>query len=182
MAIRYHITEHAHTSCGGIVITASHIMRIDGRTMALEGDLVVCPACNSTGVIVCVDPRTPESHKGRRVALNGDLCACSCSFPPVLLNMQEYKYQLIHESEKIIENTSTIFNQPEINDRLNINQYNQRFKIVDQENNPVSDISIQIEDQQGKILTTKTNSDGESPTIYGESLDLIHLYLFKDQS
>ncbi|WP_307724837.1 PAAR domain-containing protein [Pseudoduganella flava] len=63
---RHHITLGAMTTVGGKVVSASSSMSIGGRSMALEGDQVLCPACRSTGRIVCTEPRVPEIWNGRK--------------------------------------------------------------------------------------------------------------------
>jgi uncharacterized Zn-binding protein involved in type VI secretion len=57
---RYTITLGAATSAGGKVIDASSNGCINGAAIALEGDTIFCPACKSTGKIVCIEPRIPE--------------------------------------------------------------------------------------------------------------------------
>ncbi|MBP1206187.1 putative Zn-binding protein involved in type VI secretion [Duganella sp. 1411] len=58
---RHTITLGASTSAGGKVITASSNGSINGVTIALEGDVIFCPACKSQGKIMCVGPRIPET-------------------------------------------------------------------------------------------------------------------------
>jgi uncharacterized Zn-binding protein involved in type VI secretion len=92
---RHHITLGATTNAGGKVITASHIMDINGVKIALEGDTIACTACKSTGRIQCMPPRQPESFDGRIVALEHDLCICKCRIPPLLVANQGLRYQTV---------------------------------------------------------------------------------------
>ncbi len=90
---RYTITLGASTTAGGKVISASSLGNINGATIALEGDLIFCPACKSQGKILCVEPRIPEAWNDRKVALENDLCMCACPNPPRLLPQQSLRCQ-----------------------------------------------------------------------------------------
>jgi uncharacterized Zn-binding protein involved in type VI secretion len=89
---RYHITLGAKTTAGGVVKTASTMSSINGVKMAVEGDLLDCPACKSQGVIQVVQPRLGDRYNGKEYALSDDLCICKCSPPPKLLASQMVKY------------------------------------------------------------------------------------------
>jgi len=92
---RYHITLGASTTAQGKVVSASAPMSIMGARQALEGDEVFCPACKSTGKIVCVEPRLKDAFNGRQRALSDDLCLCACSTPPRLVASQSMSFQTI---------------------------------------------------------------------------------------
>lgn len=92
------ITLGSPTTAGGRVSSAGSDSRIDGVPIALEGDLVVCPACLGTGKIVCVGPRIPETWQGRHVALENDLCNCRCTPPPRLLASQVKRCQVLKDT------------------------------------------------------------------------------------
>jgi uncharacterized Zn-binding protein involved in type VI secretion len=95
MIRRYYITLGARTTVGGTVVSASHADRIDGLAIALEGDKVQCPGCDSEGRIALDGPRLSELLEGREVALGDDLCICGCSPPPRLLASQDLACQVL---------------------------------------------------------------------------------------
>lgn len=99
MIRRYYITLGAQTTAGGTVISASHGDSIDGVPIALEGDKVRCPACDSEGVIVLDGPRLRETLDGSEVALGDDLCLCGCSPPPRLLASQATACQVVDAAQ-----------------------------------------------------------------------------------
>ncbi|RYX95833.1 MAG: PAAR domain-containing protein [Comamonadaceae bacterium] len=74
------------TTQGGSVIAAAKNNTAMGRAIALEGDQVTCPACNSTGTIVSVPPMPEQYSHSRRYAFDGDLCTCRCSPLPRLVS------------------------------------------------------------------------------------------------
>lgn len=92
---RHHITLGARTTADGVVTSASSLISINGARIALEGDKINCPACNSTGLIQCIGPRVSERFNSKQVALENDLCMCKCATPPRLRPNQTCKYQLI---------------------------------------------------------------------------------------
>jgi uncharacterized Zn-binding protein involved in type VI secretion len=70
MAKRRFIVLGDVTSHGGTVITANSRMTIDGKPVACVGDLVVCPRCSGTHVILgCGKKSTLD---GREMACEGD--------------------------------------------------------------------------------------------------------------
>jgi uncharacterized Zn-binding protein involved in type VI secretion len=90
---RYTITLGATTTVGGNVMAASSNGSINGAKIALEGDLVFCPICESQGKIKCIEPRIPELWNGKKVALENDLCVCGCPTPPRLIPNQTLRCQ-----------------------------------------------------------------------------------------
>lgn len=95
---RYHITVGARTTAGGTVTSGSSRSTINDQPMAREGDEVQCPACGSTGRIVCDGLHLSETIEGREVALDGDVCRCLCSPPPRLIANQTLRSQTIADS------------------------------------------------------------------------------------
>lgn len=98
---RYTITLGASTTTGGKVISATSHGSIDGKRIAVEGDLVICPACKSQGKIQCIDPRLPETWNGKKVALENDLCVCKCPIPPKLIPNQILRCQSLEGQSDI---------------------------------------------------------------------------------
>lgn len=94
---RYHITVGAKTTANGSVTTGWPRGRINGQAMAREGDEVLCPTCNSIGLIVCDGMRLVETLDGREAALDGDLCRCQCDPLPRLIASQTIRSQRIGE-------------------------------------------------------------------------------------
>jgi uncharacterized Zn-binding protein involved in type VI secretion len=93
MLTRYLITIGATTTAGGTVTSGSALNTIDEVGVALEGDTVWCPACQSEGVIALDGPRLPCTFDGREEALDDDLCMCKCSPPPRLVATQRFESQ-----------------------------------------------------------------------------------------
>lgn len=124
---RYFITLGAPTSASGKVISASSEATIDGAAIALEGDLVSCPACRTTGKIRCVEPRIPETWNGRNVALENDLCICRCESPPKLLTRQVLRSQVIKDSGRALSHLASGAAAPGTPDQV----YAEQFRLLD---------------------------------------------------
>jgi uncharacterized Zn-binding protein involved in type VI secretion len=95
MLKRYLITLGAPTTAGGTVTAARSLKAVNSVQVALEGDKVWCPQCNSEGVIKPHGPRLTDLFYGKRVALHGDLCICKCSPSPRLVATQAVVCQAI---------------------------------------------------------------------------------------
>jgi hypothetical protein len=54
------------TTQGGVVIAPGDNNTVMDRQIALAGDKVECPACNTTGFIRSVPPTPDQSHHGRQ--------------------------------------------------------------------------------------------------------------------
>ncbi|ATQ74707.1 hypothetical protein CR152_09355 [Massilia violaceinigra] len=130
---RYTITLGATTTAGGRVMSASGSGCINGVPIALEGDLVACPACKATGRILCVGPRIPEMSDGKHVALENDLCTCRCSPPPKLLPVQIMRSQVLKDTGRALSNTND--SDPSYPSRGTPRgpSFNERFVLLDEE-------------------------------------------------
>lgn len=85
--IRHNLVQGDKTTSNGVVVGATDArMTQMGIPLALEGDAVWCPACKTTGHILCIGPHHNNSFHGRKDALDGDLCICRCNPPPRLLH------------------------------------------------------------------------------------------------
>jgi len=97
-ATHYHLGSINHDRRK--VISASSHGSINGVPIALEGDLIFCPACKSQGKIRCVEPRIPEMWNGKKVALENDLCICGCPTPPRLVPNQSLRCQVLRDDNE----------------------------------------------------------------------------------
>lgn len=62
------------TTHGGVVLQGDPSMIVEGKPVALEGDLVACPQCK--GNFPIIDGANKMRSNGRRVALEGMKTAC----------------------------------------------------------------------------------------------------------
>lgn len=72
------IREGDTTSHGGKVLACSPNNKVDGKALALLGDMVSCPRCGGTFAIVSTKP-LGMTFDGRAVASEGDKTACGAT-------------------------------------------------------------------------------------------------------
>lgn len=179
---RYTITLGASTTAGGKVISASSNGSINGVRIALEGDVIFCPACKSQGKINCVGPRIPEMWNGKQVALDGDLCLCGCFPSPKLVTNQTLRYQLVEQATgaTAVEN-ATASEQSTTSDShvLEVAGYDLDFLVVDHDAGmPLADWPYAIELASGRHIQGQTDGAGRTKKISAfEAEDaVLHVY------
>lgn len=154
---RYFITLGSPTSVGGSVVSASSEGEIAGVAIALEGDLVACPVCNTTGKIRCVGPRIPETWRGRNVALESDLCICRCDIPPKLLTSQVLRSQVIKDSGRALSNP--LPGQPALGEPGHV--FADQFQLIDEDSGePVGERQYAVVRDSGKLEFGTSNPSG----------------------
>ena len=65
------------TTHGGVVISASSTMSVNGRLVALVGDSVSCPIPGH-GVNKIIEGSTEWISDGKAIVVNGCRCQCGC--------------------------------------------------------------------------------------------------------
>ncbi len=167
------ITLGASTTAGGKVISASSHGSINGITIAVEGDAIVCPACKSQGKIKCIGPRIPETWNGKQVALENDLCICGCPIPPKLMPNQSLKYQVIGDSES---SSSTQSRAGDTAAEMSTS-FDDKYILIDESTSkPLPNTEYALRRSTGKIEFGITDASGHthllSASIESESIDI----------
>jgi uncharacterized Zn-binding protein involved in type VI secretion len=172
---RYTITLGATTTAGGKVISASSNGSINGTPIALENDLVFCPACKSQGKIRCVEPRIPELCNGKKVALENDLCLCGCPTPPRLVPNQSLRCQQLSGLGDV--NTSTQSQGDHVPSKNDDRLFDDRFILVDEDTDvPMRHTEYAIRRANGHLEFGVTDAEGHThlltTTAESESVDI----------
>ena len=159
---RYTITLGAPTSSGGKVISASSDGKIDGLPIALEGDLVTCPACKTAGKIMCVGPRIPETWGGKNVALENDLCICRCAIAPRLLPNQTLRCQVIKDTGRALSNPGAAQSvRPDAG-----HAYSDRYVLVDDHDGaPLPNREYAVVRASGKLEFGHSDAQGQTHSL-----------------
>ena len=90
MGNRYYIHVGDRTSAGGVVLTGLSTHTWHSHANSFEEDTILCPACNSSGMIRCIGTRISNiGPTGKQQALDGDLCICKCNPSPRLIASQD---------------------------------------------------------------------------------------------
>jgi uncharacterized Zn-binding protein involved in type VI secretion len=160
---RYHIRAGAKTTAGGTVRAMSDWYKLNGVPLALEGDPMDCPACNTQGVIQCVAPRLSERFNGKQYALHDDLCICKCSPPPKLIAEQSSKCQVIVlAAEESIEEAHARATAT----RAAIAIYDEQPHLLAP---PIEGLPYHIETKDGRKVSGRTGPGGLLPRIATEN-------------
>lgn len=172
---RYTITLGATTTAGGKVVLASSDGSINGVPIALEGDLIICPACKSQGKIKCIEPRIPELWNGKKVALENDLCLCGCPSPPRLVPNQTLRWQNLSASS---ERKSSAISPGATATRPDTDSaFNDKFVLFDEETDqPIPNTEYAIRRESGNLEYGVTDAMGQThllaTTVKAESVDI----------
>ncbi|WP_239700903.1 PAAR domain-containing protein [Massilia sp. 9096] len=174
---RYTITLGASTTVGGTVLSASSSGSVNGVTIALEGDSVSCPACKSSGKILCVEPRIPETWNGKKVALENDLCMCGCSSPPRLVPSQSIRYQNL--SDNSMASTVAHKQSAAISAFTGEPLFDDRFSLLDDDTGePLRHTEYAIRRANGKVEFGVTDEKGHTHLLAAAArAESIEIYL-----
>lgn len=183
---RHTITEGATTTAGGKVIGASSHGSINGARIALENDPVHCPACNSTGHILCVGARLNERWNGIQVALEDDLCVCQCYPPPRLVPNQNVRFQNVSgnaASTDIARRGGQTSEARAVEDSTaSQGSYDQHFEIKNEAGQPIADCPYVIELSSGRRIEGRTNHEGKTAKVVASRIEQATLILYAPEA
>ncbi len=156
--------------------------KIRGLNMILERDRFQCPACNTTGHIICIGPRNVmnEIHAGqaRAVALHGDICCCACEPKPRLNAVSQHVAHHIladeiaarhiqPESSPHISKVSTSYAStlefPNI-----FNSHDEQLRINLSDGSPLTEMSYTLYLEDGREVSGYLNHDGKTSRVISD--------------
>jgi len=179
---RHTITEGATTTAGGKVTGASSHGSINGARIALENDPVYCPACKSTGHIICAGARLNERWNGVQVALENDLCVCKCYPHPRLVPSQTVRYQVVSDdagSPNIVGPGKTA---PERSTEAAATEqqgsYDQHFHVKDEAGQPLAYFPYVIELGNGRRIEGRTDQEGKTARVAASGAERATLIVY----
>lgn len=168
---RYHITLGATTTAQGKVISASAPMSVMGARQALEGDQVSCPACKSTGKIVCIGPRLKDGFNGRQRALSDDLCLCAFPTPPRLVASQSMSFQVVGATVVDAPTRGMGAAEQEITGALD-----EAFRAVDSAGRAVPGQPYRIRTAEGHEVRGRTDENGMTRRVVTSQPQALELF------
>lgn len=179
---RHTITEGATTTAGGKVTGASSHGSINGARIALENDPVYCPACKSTGHIICAGARLNERWNGIQVALENDLCVCKCYPHPRLVSSQTVRYQVVSDdagSPNIVgPGKTTPERSTEAAATEQQGSYDQHFHVKDEAGQPLADFPYVIELSNGRRIEGRTDQEGKTARVAASGAERATLIVY----
>ncbi|MFC0166836.1 PAAR domain-containing protein [Pseudoduganella danionis] len=173
---RHIITLGAPTTAGGTVLMASAHGSINRKNIALEGDPIFCPVCNSKGKIKCVEPRISETWNERKVALEHDLCICGCAVPPRLVANQCLRYQMIGGtasagmSSRLADTVSPSGSHAPAS---SVPNYDLFFVLQDKDTGEsLAGVPYKITLESGRVVKGKSDMGGKTQHIYSDQPEM----------
>jgi uncharacterized Zn-binding protein involved in type VI secretion len=168
MLKRYSIRLGAKTTAGGVVKTASSNATLNGVLLAVDGDLIDCPACASEGVIHCVRPRISDTYNGKELALSDDLCICRCSPSPKLIADQDVDFQfLVFAEVESAEEAAARRQSANTADSM-------PMRFIDQATGkPQANCPYRLELKEGSVLAGTTDAAGWTRPLTKEERDAL---------
>jgi uncharacterized Zn-binding protein involved in type VI secretion len=182
---RHTITEGATTTAGGKVIGASSNGSINGARVALENDPVHCPACHSTGHIVCVGSRLAERWNGIQVALEGDLCLCQCYPHPRLVPNQTSRFQHVSDDSGaagMAVQSGALSARGTASAPADQEIYDQHFRVTDEAGEPLADFPYVIELSSGRRIKGRTDHEGMTMKVEASCAEQATLIVYEQEA
>jgi len=158
---RSHLKVGDKSSAGGTVVEGIPRTTHNGTELTFVGAQVSCPACKSVGRIVAQGPRWPDSWMEKQAALEGDICACKCEPPPVMLASQSDMYES-YEGHELASMGYTAAGEPITHASKT---YDQHFRILNSDGEPVEGLPYLLKSADGTTVKGITMSNGKTELL-----------------
>lgn len=163
---RYYLKEGDQSSADGVVLEGEETCTHYGTAMTYLGAKVYCRTCKTVGFIVGKGPRLPDTMMDKEMALDGDICACKCDPPPVMIASQSDSFQDIDSGPLAPLPEEKGPSQPY--ETSSVRDYSQRFFVCDSSTGKPLRNRRFIADVEGEQQLGRTDGDGYA-TIETES-------------
>jgi len=80
-------------------------------------------------------------------------------------------------SGKMIEGSSNVFIDDKVTDVLPDPLFNEQYRILDEEGEPMPNVPYYIKDGEGRVFKGVTREDGLCPRVYTDSAEKLEIYL-----
>jgi uncharacterized Zn-binding protein involved in type VI secretion len=156
------IREGDSTSHGGRVLACTATNIVDGRSLALLGDMVSCPKCGGVYPIVDVKP-LGMTFDGRPVASEGDKTACGASL--IATQSTATAAPTSGPGGSVGGGKSVL---PQASDATSETSYRGRFQVLDDNTRqPISGHPYSVSAADGRTVQGTTDSNGFTDWLDG---------------
>jgi len=149
------------SSAGGIVVEGIPGTTHNGTELTFVGAQVSCPACKSIGRIVPAGPRWPDSWMEKPAALEGDICACKCEPPPVMIASQSDMFE-IYEGHELVRMGYTPAGE---SIEHTTKTYDQHFRVINSDGEPVEGLPYVLKSADGTAVQGVTMANGKTDLL-----------------
>jgi uncharacterized Zn-binding protein involved in type VI secretion len=148
---------------GGVVTEGAENFTHHGTPVTFIGAKVWCGGCKSEGFIGERGPRRIATMKGKQQALDGDICVCKCTPPPIMLASQNTAWHAFNGHE--VADQGYVGNDGSMTSEYR-GEYDERVRVVDADGRALSGTPYHIRTSGGKVYKGLTDSAGYCPRIY----------------
>ncbi|QBQ99054.1 PAAR domain-containing protein [Paraburkholderia pallida] len=173
---RYLLRLGDKSTVGGVVIEGMERSTHLGRPLTYIDAKVLCPVCNTTGVIGWKGPHRSATMMGRQQALEGDVCICMCDPPPIMLASQDTAWHefAAHEMEGAGYGTGTARETPKNSVPTT---YDELFELSDGKGQPLREVYYTVRLSNGELIHGVTDSQGRTMRHTTEGAHTTRIYL-----
>ncbi|MGZ2749948.1 PAAR domain-containing protein [Burkholderia stagnalis] len=151
------IREGDSTSHGGRVLTCDPTNTVDGKPLALLGDMVACPRCKGVFPIAKVKGELHMSFNGRPVASEGDMTACGAT---LIASQSTATASPTAGLGGSVGNGKSVVAQPIASDAA---AYRGRFQLVDDKTRaPIANHPYTVTSADGQSIQGTTDATGHT--------------------
>lgn len=169
---RYILRKGDRSTSGGLVTEGIENCTDHGVPITYLGAEVWCNGCKTVGHIGPKGPRRPASMHGKQQALDGDICLCKCTPPPVIRASQEHSYHSF-EAHELAELGFAPNGRPL---PIQTRQHNEQFTLKDSKTGqPLANLRYRIRFSTGRIVAGLTDSKGQTQRVVSERAEKITL-------
>lgn len=156
------IREGDTTSHGGRVLACDPTNTVDGKALALLGNMVSCPRCGGIFPIVNVKTELHMTFNGRPVASDGDITACGAT---LIASQNTATASPTSGLGGSVGNGKSVVSQSEMQGGT---PYRGRFQVLDDTTRqPVAGHPYTVRSADGRVLQGTTDANGFTEWLDG---------------
>ncbi|RFU45340.1 PAAR domain-containing protein [Paraburkholderia sp. DHOC27] len=157
---------------GGVVTEGISNCTHHGTPITFIGARVWCNGCKSEGVIGWKGPHQKAAMMGKQQALDGDICICKCTPPPVMLATQDSAWQSFTPEEWAAMGGDTPGTSTSSKDH---GAYDERVRILDATNRPLSSVPYHIRAAGGGVYKGLTDASGYCDRVHTDDVSRLDI-------
>lgn len=153
------------TSHGGRVIASDMTNTVDGKALALLGDMVSCPRCGGIYPIVKIKADLHMTFNGRPVASDGDMTACGAT---LIASQHTATASPTSGAGAPVGGGKSVIAQ-------NDGAYRGRFQLVDDKTRtPLANHPYTVTSADGQIIKGTTDANGHTDWLSNHQASSLH--------